>query len=329
VDGLDSVPLTLSRNPENTKFKILEKVWGMPSRPSTRARVSGTATPGAPAPGWHNHRAEAAQEAMHEVFARYLDKAETVEQLRLLVKVLCAGLEKTNSYQVYLVTNRHVIQEHALVTNEPLSVRFNLKAEARVQEYDVPLTDSQGNPIWHFNPNPAVDVAVVPINGKLLQDQGARFDYFRSDDGWLSRSKAKELGLSEGDGIFVLGFPMGLVGEPQDYVIVRQGAIARVRDALDNPEISSFLVDCFIFPGNSGGPVILKPEAVTITGQKPAIGKAYLLGIVKEYKSYVDVAVSTQTKRPRITFEENSGLAEVILADYIDETIQDYKAQRH
>jgi hypothetical protein len=40
-----------------------------------------------------------------------------------------------------------------------------------------------------------------------------------------------------------------------------------------------------------------------------------------------------QTKRPRVTFEENSGLAEIIPAEYVEETIADYvktaQAQGH
>lgn len=150
-------------------------------------------------------------------------------------------------------------------------------------------------------------------------------DHFRSEDALLTRAKAKELGLSEGDGVYVLGFPMGLVGQREDYVIVRQGAIARVRDVLvlDSTEPSTFLVDSFIFPGNSGGPVILRPELVSVGGT-PAMSKAYLLGVVRDYLPYTDVAISAQTKHPRVTFEENSGLADVIPADYIEETIADY-----
>jgi hypothetical protein len=36
---------------------------------------------------------------------------------------------------------------------------------------------------------------------------------------------------------------------------------------------------------------------------------------------YIDVAISTQTRRPRVTFEENSGLTEVHPVDFIEETI--------
>jgi hypothetical protein len=225
-----------------------------------------------------------------------------------------------NTYALYLVTNRHVIEEHAALPNSAsLWVKFNLETAGA---YEIQLQNPDGKPSWHGHPNGAVDVAVIPINPPFLKSEGARFGFFKSDREVLNRQKAKEVGLTEGDGAFVLGFPMGLVDRGQDYVIVRQGAIAKVRSALDSSTESSFLLDCFIFPGNSGGPVVLKPEIVAIDKTKP-ISQAYLLGIVKGYIPYVDVAVSAQTKRPRVTFEENSGLAEVILVDYIDEAIDD------
>jgi len=229
-----------------------------------------------------------------------------------------------SAHQLYLVTNRHVIEGHIAATARPLAVKFNVKSAA--PEYDAPLQDEHGKPLWHPHPNPAIDVAIMPINADFLKEQGARFDYFRSEQDLLTRAKAKEIGLSEGDGVFVLGFPMGIVdGETQEYVIVRQGVIARVRNTLESPVFTPFLIDSFVFPGNSGSPVVLRPEIVSIQGAKAPIPQAYLLGIVRDFVPYIDAAVSTQTKHLRVTFEENSGLVEVIPAEYIQETIDDLK----
>jgi hypothetical protein len=235
-------------------------------------------------------------------------------------------------YRLFLVTNRHVIQEHIAATNGPLSIRLNPKSGGPVGEYDFPLIVN-GAPTWHAAPDPSIDLAVVSVNGALLEHLGIQFDYFHSDYDYLPRTKAKEIGLSEGYGVFVLGFPMGIVGVARDYAVVRGGTIARIRDTIDTPAIvKSFLIDCLIYPGNSGSPVILRPETpfAQFPGEKPPISSAYLLGIVQGYIPYVDVAISSQTHRPRITFEENSGLAEVIPADYIDATIQDWdRANQH
>jgi hypothetical protein len=234
--------------------------------------------------------------------------------------------ETQSSYTFFLVTNRHVLEEHLAATNGPLSVRLNRKSGGPAQDFAFPLVVG-GLPTWHTHPDPLIDVVVIGLDSSVFQAMGIDFDYFKSDVDILSRVKAKELGLAEGYGVFVLGFPMGLVGTEQDYVIVREGSIARIRDTLDSPTtVKNFLIDSFIFPGNSGGPVVLRPEPIedSFAGEKPPIRAAYLLGVVMSYVSYQDMAVSLQTKRPRVTFEENSGLAQVIPADYIDETIQSW-----
>ena len=59
----------------------------------------------------------------------------------------------------------------------------------------------------------------------------------------------------EGDFIYALGFPMGLVSKDRQHVMVRSGIIARIRDLYENRS-TDFTVDAFVFPGNSGGPLV-------------------------------------------------------------------------
>jgi S1-C subfamily serine protease len=143
--------------------------------------------------------------------------------------------------------------------------------------------------------------------------------YFQGDQHALNTAALTGTGASEGDAAYVLGFPMGLVGEQRNAVIVRSGAIARIRDVLAGKG-NQFLVDASIFPGNSGGPVVTPPEIVAIQGTK-AHGNAGLIGIVRAYVPYRDEAVSRQTGMTRVIFEENSGLAAVHPVDCIEQTI--------
>ena len=143
--------------------------------------------------------------------------------------------------------------------------------------------------------------------------------YFQGDRHSATIDALNALGVTEGDFAYVLGFPMGLVGEHRNAVIVRSGTLARVRDTLARTS-KIFLVDAFVFPGNSGGPVVLNPEALAIEGTKPQLAP-YLIGIVQAYVPYQDVAVSLQTGHPRVIFEENAGLSAVHPIDYIAETI--------
>jgi hypothetical protein len=153
----------------------------------------------------------------------------------------------------------------------------------------------------------------------FFRERGMQIEFFPNDQVVAGRSKLADLGVAEGDFVYVLGFPMGLVGEERNLAIVRQGVLARVSDALLNPS-HNYLIDAFIFPGSSGGPVILKPELTHIKEAKP-IPMPFLIGLVKEYVTYQEFAISAQTRKPRIMFEENSGLAEVIPIDRVQECI--------
>ena len=215
---------------------------------------------------------------------------------------------KDRKYRLYVVTNRHVFKGQRLA-----KLRFNLSDSSPAKVYDLPLLDGNGKQQWQGHPDEGVDVAVQGINADLLRNDGIQFSFFATDLHVLPFTKAADEGLSEGDSVFVLGFPLGQVGKERNYVIVRQGVIARVRDALAGSS-QEFLLDASIFPGNSGGPVVTRPEAIAIQGTKSQ-SKAWLIGVVSGYVPYEDVAISVQTNRPRVIFEENSGLAAIIPID--------------
>jgi hypothetical protein len=244
------------------------------------------------------------------------------------------------AYEVYLVTNRHVIEEHVasqsaakaqhmqpipgcpappLPDETSISVRLNpLGSSLEGRQFSLPIKD------WFFHPNNDIDVAAVRLNTDVLKTQGLLGLFFQNDVYVANKNRLQTLSVSAGDGVFVLGFPMNLAGVQRNYVIVRQGCIARISDMLDGSS-ASYLLDAFIFPGNSGGPVILRPDLTFIEGTN-AQRNAYLIGFVRSYQPYIDVAISPQTKHARISFEENSGLAEVLPTDTIDEAIVSWRS---
>jgi len=221
-------------------------------------------------------------------------------------------------YSIYLITNRHVFQGSKRVV-----LRFNPRSNEPAKQYTFDLLDAASQEIWTPHPNPQIDVALTTININVLAEQGIQFSWFQSDQHVATLDKMTELGITEGDFVYALGFPMGLIGGERNYVVVRGGIIARIRDALDK-RTNEILIDASIFPGNSGGPVVTKPEAMAIQGTK-SVGAAYLIGVVRHYVSYQDIAISTQTQRPRVVFEENSGLAAVIPIDFVQETIKEHQ----
>ena len=210
--------------------------------------------------------------------------------------------------------------EHAANSTGDLNARLDAKdSKNGVQEFPISANPAAGEGTWCFHPDNSIDIAVLPVNMQSLNEHGFEPGWFASDQTAADTSKLKELEVAAGDGAFVLGFPMNLTGEQHNYVIVRQGAIARISEMLDGAS-KVFMLDALVFPGNSGGPVVLKPDAISIQGTKNQ-SVAYLIGLVLSYLPYTDMAISVQTKHPRITFEENSGLAEVLPVDYVDQTI--------
>jgi hypothetical protein len=224
-------------------------------------------------------------------------------------------------YWLFLVTARHVVDEH----QGEMRARFNPSLSSTPGAEFTIAPQAAAGP-WFFS-DTNTDVAVTLIDPQVLKDKGIKFSVLESDLHAASTSKMRDIELSAGDGAFVLGFPMNLAGVQRNYVIVRQGAIARISELFDGAA-TNFLLDAFVFPGNSGGPVFSRPEFLSITGTKNQ-STSYLIGMVVSYQEYTDVAVSIQTKRPRVTFEENSGLAVVVPVDYIDATIKEFLAEKH
>jgi S1-C subfamily serine protease len=215
------------------------------------------------------------------------------------------------NYRLFLVTNRHV-----LTGRDDVVIRVNTKDGAARR---VCLALGAGNGAkWAVHPDERVDVAVVLVNARVLLEAGTELGYFRPHDvAFVSTMEA--LGIGPGEELFVLGFPMGMSGVERNYVIARSGMIARLDDEILAAS-RTFLIDAAVFPGNSGGPVIVKPTSESLAGGRP-IEQAYLIGMVRSYLPYQEVAYSLQTDppTPRMVFTENSGLADVIPMDCIKE----------
>jgi len=49
---------------------------------------------------------------------------------------------------------------------------------------------------------------------------------------------------------------------------------------------------------------------------------AYLIGVVAQSIAYRDIAISMQTQKPRVLFEDNSGLTSIVPVQYLIDLIQ-------
>jgi S1-C subfamily serine protease len=223
------------------------------------------------------------------------------------------------SFRLFVVTNRHVFynDKNKQFVKEVL-LRFNT-TDNKSHHFKVNLFNKEDKPIWSMHKNEKVDLAVLPINAGAIKDAKIDFYFFRENDLFF----AKDFGtknVSTGDGLFVLGFPMSISGKAKNFVIVRQGIIARVDEEV--LEEGFYYIDASAYPGNSGGPVIIKPEVVAIEGTK-SNSSAGLIGVISSGETYSDVAISQQTGEAKVIFTEQTGLVRIVPVEFIYEIIDE------
>jgi hypothetical protein len=115
------------------------------------------------------------------------------------------------------------------------------------------------------------------------------------------RLLVKKLDVSfVGGDIFLFGFPasIGVAGAPQidsALPLMRKGIIAGI-----NPSRGTIVLDCPIYQGNSGGPVVMRRQKNLITWE------FYVVGIAVEWVPFQDVWESKRFRYSNQTLS-NSG----------------------
>lgn len=214
-------------------------------------------------------------------------------------------LLKTPNNHIALVTAKHVIYENEGKGQllKYISYRFNRKDGKSILIPDS-ITTAQLKTGWFRSKTNDVTCRLVyiEVNSDLVNIPYTQF---------LHTSQ-----IEPGAPLFIIGFPLGLRSDQYATPIVRRASIARVDQDM-------FLVDGFVYPGNSGGPVIYEP--IIQLGEvfsTPVLQGDWFVGMILSEISYVEAAISVLTKRPRVTFEQNSGLSNVLPADKILELLR-------
>lgn len=221
---------------------------------------------------------------------------------------------KPNRWNIYLITNKHVVDGYDTVV-----LRFNSKDGSGVK--DMPCTLKVGNvECFSRHPSKDIDVVACKLHGGNVQSV-ANLSWFDIDDNALTLSQMKSSGVDEGCFVYAIGFPMGIVSDRIKAPIVRLGCISKIEDAFGGIGDSSYYVDAQVFPGNSGGPIVSRPELASV-GNTNHNERANLIGIVNSYIPYTDRLISSQTGKTIMVHRENSGLTNVFPVDRIKEVIQ-------
>ena len=211
-------------------------------------------------------------------------------------------LVSTERNHVLLVTARHAVEEWISTNPAALVYRVNRKTGGSILVKETDLLKEQMGPWFLSN---TADVA-------------CRFLAWPGDAtiAAIPRSKfLKREGLQAGAPLLLLGFPLGLRSIEQSLPIARKGIVAR-------SDSDGLIADAFVFPGNSGGPVVYVPTFKTGQGlTSPLVAEEMLVGMVQAFIPYQEPAIGLHTKRVRVIFEENSGLAQLIPVNAIIELL--------
>lgn len=214
----------------------------------------------------------------------------------------------------FLVSNKHVFKG-----KDTVIIRMQKKGCDALEEVDYPLLNEDNSPRYVLHDMDDVDIAVLRINAQYIIDNNLEFPYIDIDNNAMSSFELRKNGAEEGSIVYMLGFPMGLVNVSSNNPISRMGCVSRMSEAQIN-EQHNMLIDIQNFPGNSGSPIITRPEFIAVGGS-PSLQKSVLVGIVHSYIPYQESLINSQTKQVVEIRSENSGIANVHPVEYIRDII--------
>lgn len=218
--------------------------------------------------------------------------------------------------KTHLVTAKHIVMEvkngkfTGRLIDQGMFAYYNMK-RGGIAARPLKIVKEKFDIDWIFHEDQEVDVAVMPFGLDVKKDDVRTIP----DNLFLSADSLVELYE-----LFFLSYQPGIEPKGSISPVMRTGTLS-----LNNKD-GSFYIDAAAFPGNSGSPVFLKPSPVRYTREKGwNIGKDPLglrfIGIIGEYVPYREVALSAQTLRPRVIFEENTGLSKVWSVSFLNEIV--------
>jgi hypothetical protein len=197
----------------------------------------------------------------------------------------------------YIVTAAHVVSGFARLKGSDAELRAFLNwKDGRL--FGQPLREIKRDLKADWMALPNADVAILPFGIAPISDVRTIPEEFFVPAGRLGE-------LLD---VFFVSYQPGIEPSGRIAPVLRRGMISAINSD------RSFYLDAFAFPGNSGSPVFLRSTAIR-TGDQPE--GCRFVGLVGEYLPYQEPAVSLQTGRARVIFEENTGLAKVWPADAI------------
>lgn len=168
------------------------------------------------------------------------------------------GFFYTSEGIIYFVTNRHVVRdEKKRVKPDTLRIKVHLDANDldKNKDIDIPLYTS-GKAKWHVHKDYSkrnIDIAVI----ELEQDVFKKGLFIKALN--PSNFIPKDLLVTTGEDVMVIGFPRGLSDTTNNLPLVRNAMISSAY-GIEFQGSPLFLIDANLHPGMSGSPVMTKPK---------------------------------------------------------------------
>lgn len=237
------------------------------------------------------------------------------EQLGTGIVILADNEQPGGKDNLFLVTNRHLVEGYDSIT-----LVMDGDEESTAPKLRIDLDDDPNKVVR--NPG-GLDLVAIPLDGDALNREMKDVRPIRESE-CLSADMMQEIGVAEGDGVFIVALPIGLERlEDHAGPLVKQGCISRIGRYISGRD-KFILIDAKITPGNSGSPVFLKPSEFAVPGTK-GNSVPYLLGMLEGRFTYEEPATSVITGRTRVVFEEHSGIVSVVSSDDILDTLEHAK----
>ena len=215
--------------------------------------------------------------------------------------------------RLWLVTCAHVVKNiDASDEYNAVLVKMNRSSNLETTSFGIPLSEPD-EVQWYCHPYK--DIAVIRGSPKILEEVDVDWEAFQYETNALTKSQFIEKKIIEGEEVLMAGFPTGWREGRSDYPIVRFGVLAQIQGWL-NDDHDTFLVDGSGFPGNSGGPVLMRMTRVS-NDRKDLMHYKSLIGMVSESSLHPIVK-----ERNSNIVSESADIVEVVPVDAINETIQ-------
>ena len=249
----------------------------------------------------------------------YLDTVVTVvcpdgeSQQRLGTGFFCRSTHWHNAARqlLFLVTSGHVVGSDP----ERVGVIFQPRAGDQLLADSLTGRIGPGPSTWFVDRSN--DLAALLLDPERLPEDQVRYRSFDVETDLLSLRQLRQRQIAEGDEALVVGFPEPTYESGREYPAVRLATIAAVPNRA-RPEWP-LMAEGTALPGDSGSPIIVKPERDSRISQRAGAG-GKLIGVLEGAGRPATVTRSDDDGNP-IEVEQRPGIIRVVPADALHDLI--------